>query len=438
MKSFKEYLPEGWDKSSLTENAEELNIGDDVIITGNVEFKGSTGVISDFDSKKAFVVVNLYNHGKHSFHSSDVSYNEYADSDDERENMFNNDSDYRNWSDSQVDEAKRPAQTQTAYEDWDDHYDEYFDEVFDQKLTAAILEYVRDKFGGKAWFKGGSYAYLIDATKPNFMQASDGSPVQVANLAAGLDDYCDRGIFKDFAESPVAYWGDFFRPVKDPNRLAKDGAPMHGNDQAEHEYNNMMGEANKHSFIGKIQRHHELKGKVDSTWDDAVAAEKRGDKKAANRSFEKHVRYANLERPGTWRTVKEDVAPDLIDDIKRLASDQAEHESANIYGESAMPDSGPNAKTIAKKLNTKASRLYELNKQSVLAFLSKQGASNITHSSKNWQYDGMLGDYQYGTFNLSGIKFKYEFSGEFGMPPAITACDDTHCVEDIKRLAGLK
>ena len=70
-------------KEEMKENAEELNIGDDVIITGPVEFKGSTGVIDSFGRDKRFVVVNLYNHGRHSFHSSDVSFNEYADSDEE-------------------------------------------------------------------------------------------------------------------------------------------------------------------------------------------------------------------------------------------------------------------------------------------------------------------------------------------------------------------
>ena len=72
---------------SLRENAEELNIGDDVIITGPVEFKGKTGVISDFGEMKRFVVVDLYNHGKHSFHSSDVSFNEYADSEEEESDL---------------------------------------------------------------------------------------------------------------------------------------------------------------------------------------------------------------------------------------------------------------------------------------------------------------------------------------------------------------
>jgi len=75
-----------------------------------------------------------------------------------------------------------------------------------------------------------------------------------------------------------------------------------------------VSEADKHSFVGKIQRHHELKGKVDQTWKDAADAEKRGDKKAANRSFEKHVKYTNLERPGTWTNVKEQGVAEVLTD----------------------------------------------------------------------------------------------------------------------------
>jgi len=70
---------------SVTENAEELNVGDPVIITGDVQYQGKTGDIADFGRDKRFVIVNLYNYGKHSFHSSDVEYNDYADSDDEQE-----------------------------------------------------------------------------------------------------------------------------------------------------------------------------------------------------------------------------------------------------------------------------------------------------------------------------------------------------------------
>jgi len=39
----------------------------------------------------------LYNHGKHSFHSSDVSYNEYAGSDEEEARAYDSDPDARNW-----------------------------------------------------------------------------------------------------------------------------------------------------------------------------------------------------------------------------------------------------------------------------------------------------------------------------------------------------
>jgi hypothetical protein len=75
-------------------NETELSIGDDVIISGkNNQFEGSTGIIDSFGSDHRFIVVNLYNHGKHSFHASDVSINEYADSDEEendwQERSFN-------------------------------------------------------------------------------------------------------------------------------------------------------------------------------------------------------------------------------------------------------------------------------------------------------------------------------------------------------------
>jgi hypothetical protein len=84
-----------WTNKPVKEQAEELNIGDDVIITGNVEFKGATGVITDFGNMKRFVVVDLYNHGKHSFHSSDVGANDYADSDREEADMYDRDEDFR-------------------------------------------------------------------------------------------------------------------------------------------------------------------------------------------------------------------------------------------------------------------------------------------------------------------------------------------------------
>jgi|JFJP01.1.fsa_nt_gi hypothetical protein len=77
-------------KIGIDENAETLNIGDPVIIVGKgIEFEGKTGDIYDFGQDKRFVIVNLYNHGKHSFHSSDVEYNDYDG--DEENSEFNDD-----------------------------------------------------------------------------------------------------------------------------------------------------------------------------------------------------------------------------------------------------------------------------------------------------------------------------------------------------------
>jgi len=66
--------------------AENLHVGDDVVITGDVEFNGATGVINSFGQDKRFVVVDLYNHGRHSFHSSDVSANDH-DNDEHDDDM---------------------------------------------------------------------------------------------------------------------------------------------------------------------------------------------------------------------------------------------------------------------------------------------------------------------------------------------------------------
>lgn len=61
-------------------SAEQLEIGDEVEITGSVNFKGHHGEITRFGRDKHFVVVKLNNGGEHSFHSSDVS--EVEDLDD--------------------------------------------------------------------------------------------------------------------------------------------------------------------------------------------------------------------------------------------------------------------------------------------------------------------------------------------------------------------
>lgn len=73
---------------AIKEEAKELNMGDPVTVTGDVQFNGATGDIVGFSNDKHFVIVDLYNHGKRSFHSSGVSFNDYADSDDEEARMY--------------------------------------------------------------------------------------------------------------------------------------------------------------------------------------------------------------------------------------------------------------------------------------------------------------------------------------------------------------
>ena len=117
-------------KDEVEESAEELNVGDDVIITGPVEHEGETGIIDSFSKDKSFVVVNLYNHGKKSFHSSDVSYNDYADSDAEEAEMYDRDPEFRDWAARQdVAEGKL---WRVAYSVEDERYGTpYDDKVFD-------------------------------------------------------------------------------------------------------------------------------------------------------------------------------------------------------------------------------------------------------------------------------------------------------------------
>jgi hypothetical protein len=71
----------------LREGTQELNVGDPVIISGNVEHAGKTGDVSGFGRDKHFVIVDLYNFGKHAFHASNVQYNDYADEEDYVEEM---------------------------------------------------------------------------------------------------------------------------------------------------------------------------------------------------------------------------------------------------------------------------------------------------------------------------------------------------------------
>jgi hypothetical protein len=66
----------------------------------------------------------------------------------------------------------------------------------------------------------------------------------------------------------------------------------------------VVNEVNKHSTLGRILRGHELKKKVDSSFEKIGDAQKKG--VDGSKAFRDHERYANLERPGTWTKVKEE------------------------------------------------------------------------------------------------------------------------------------
>jgi hypothetical protein len=72
----------------LDEDHRKLAVGDPVTVTAPNEFEGKTGEIAEFSPSGKFVVVNLYNHGEHSMHLSDVEYNEYADDQEEEDDWY--------------------------------------------------------------------------------------------------------------------------------------------------------------------------------------------------------------------------------------------------------------------------------------------------------------------------------------------------------------
>ena len=65
------------------DESQQLHQGDPIVVTGPNEFEGATGEIYDFSPSGKFIIVDLYNHGKHSMHLSDVAYNDYADQEEE-------------------------------------------------------------------------------------------------------------------------------------------------------------------------------------------------------------------------------------------------------------------------------------------------------------------------------------------------------------------
>ena len=91
--------PTGTDES--VNEDQRLHVGDPIIVTYPNEFEGKTGEIYNFSPSGSFVIVDLYNHGKHSMHLSDVKYNDYADREDD-------------WYDEDVAEGKKKRKKKSS------------------------------------------------------------------------------------------------------------------------------------------------------------------------------------------------------------------------------------------------------------------------------------------------------------------------------------
>lgn len=124
----------------------KLAPGDPVIVTAPNEFEGKTGEIYDFAPSGKFVIVNLYNHGKHSMHLSDVEYNQYAD--DREQDDWYDEGVAEGWSDAMV--ARRTGQPRTPYsvyikgKKWKDFENDDHAEAVANKLRAKFKAEGRD------------------------------------------------------------------------------------------------------------------------------------------------------------------------------------------------------------------------------------------------------------------------------------------------------
>jgi hypothetical protein len=114
------------------------------------------------------------------------------------------------------------------------------DKIDPEELEKELITYLKKK-GGKMWFKSDAYSYLMDASKPTTLVATDGSVIKVKKLI-DVEKYVNKYDFADWAESFPEDWDDFFRPVKK-------GA---SNDQADHEAKTRMGEAYSAQSSGDI------------------------------------------------------------------------------------------------------------------------------------------------------------------------------------------
>ncbi len=97
------------------------------------------------------------------------------------------------------------------------------------EVLRDLTQYLQEKHGGRAWFNGGSYSYLLDTAKPTEVTTSDDGAIQCGDLLEIIEGWADRGICDDFVACWPEDWAEFFR------------ADVRG--QEDHELRNLRGDA---------------------------------------------------------------------------------------------------------------------------------------------------------------------------------------------------
>ena len=200
---------------------QRLNVGDPVVVTAPNNFEGKTGEIYDFSPSGSFIIVDLYNYGKHSMHLSDVEYNQYADDQAEEDDWYDDGAEdtLEGWSNKMV--AQRTGQAPTPYsvyikgKEWKSFPDDDHAENVANKLRAKFKAEGRDPsvitiaptgydkmtegFGTGSKVQhpkyGAGQVYkvypngIITVNFPNYLDPIDKKPGVRPNFAPGDRDY---------------------------------------------------------------------------------------------------------------------------------------------------------------------------------------------------------------------------------------------------------
>jgi hypothetical protein len=163
------------------DESQRLHRGDPIVVTGPNEFEGATGEIYEFSPSGTFIIVDLYNHGKHSMHLSDVEYNQYADEEEVDEGF----QDFNKVEPYAVCLAGKPVKQFDYYEDARRFHDNWKKKLYregnKEKADKITLMPIMDE-GWKSALAGAALAGATALGSP----AAHSAPVQAGALQQAL------------------------------------------------------------------------------------------------------------------------------------------------------------------------------------------------------------------------------------------------------------